>query len=200
VTNAGDGSPRIVETSHKWLAKYRDGNGLVVEVPTGCRDKTAAEQFLRQRRALTEAELIKLLDVARRRPLLDALTVRQGRDAGKRTAKLRPETIAKMEHRGREGALTYKTLVLTGLRKNELATLTVGQLDLDADPAYLTLDAADEKNREGNWIPLRHDLAADLRQWLTDKAKPYQDFARNAPTVAFDSETPKPAGMRQARR
>jgi len=41
-----------------------------------------------------------------------------------------------------------------------------GQLDLDADPACLTLDAADEKNRQGNSIPIRADLAADLRQWL----------------------------------
>ena len=58
--------------------------------------------------------------------------------------------------------MTYKTLVLTGLRKGELATLTVGQLDLDADPPYLTLDAADEKNREGSTIAIRPDLAADL--------------------------------------
>jgi len=65
----------------------------------------------------------------------------------------------------------YKTLVLTGLRKGELVSLTVKQLMLDADPAYLVLNAADEKNREGNSIPLRADLVADLRQWLADKAK-----------------------------
>ena len=67
--------------------------------------------------------------------------------------------------------MIYKTLVLTGLRKGELASLTVGQLVLDADPPFLVLDAADEKNREGSTIPLRADLAADLRQWLADKAK-----------------------------
>ena len=32
----------------------------------------------RQRRAMTEAELVKLLAVARERPLLDALTIRTG--------------------------------------------------------------------------------------------------------------------------
>ena len=57
--------------------------------------------------------------------------------------------------------MIYKTYLLTGLRKGELAALTVGQLELDAEPAYLMLDAADEKNREGNWLPLRSDLAAE---------------------------------------
>ena len=47
-TTGADGSPRIVATSRKWLAKYRNGDGLVVEVPTGCTDKTAAEQRLRE--------------------------------------------------------------------------------------------------------------------------------------------------------
>jgi integrase len=325
VTTAGDGTPRIVATSRKWLAKYRDGAGLLVEVPTGCADKAAAEQRLaelerqaervrcgtltpgegralshlqtpaadhleayrramvandrdgryivntmgqlrrlftecgfrlmrdlraepvvrwlekaraaglsartrnsyrvdlltfagwcvahdrlpsnpftrlpvadertdrrRQRRALTEAELVRLLDVARRRPLLDAMTVRRGKHRGEAVAELRPETVARLELLGRERALVYKTLVLTGLRKGELASLTVGQLDLDADPAFLTLDAADEKNREGNSVPLRSDLAADVRQWLNDKATARQDAARNAPTVAFDSKDQEP--------
>jgi len=326
VTTTGDGSPRIVSTSRKWLAKFRDAEGYVVEVPTGCTDKAAAQQRLRelerqaervragvvttaetkavshqqadiaehfagfidhrkakgkcsrpketlsqlrriaadcgfskltevdgdalerwlseqgeagmsagrrnkyrgtwvafcnwcirtgrlltnplatvgkadeaadvrrQRRALTETELTQLLGVARRRPLLDAMTVRRGKNAGKPVAKLRPETVARLELLGWERALIYKTLVLTGLRKGELTTLTVGQLDLDADPSYLTLDAADEKNREGNSIPLRSDLAADLRQWLDYKAKARQEAAGNAPTVPFDSEAAKPTG------
>jgi hypothetical protein len=46
VTTAADGSPQVGFTCRKWLAKYRDGAGLVVEVSAGCADKTAAEQFL----------------------------------------------------------------------------------------------------------------------------------------------------------
>jgi len=159
----------------------------------------------RQRRALTEDELRRLLDVAQRRPLAEygRLTVRKPKDqtdgkakrkrstwtklplsaedldaatdrARQRLAK-NPELVAAMESLGWERALIYKTLVLTGLRKGELASLAVGQLVLDADPAFLVLDAADEKNREGNSIPLRADLAADLRQWLADKAKAAQE-------------------------
>jgi hypothetical protein len=40
-----------------------------------------------------------------------------------------------------------------------------------------SLDAADEKNREGNNIPLRDDLAADLRDWLADKLNRLQKKA-----------------------
>jgi len=125
----------------------------------------------RHRRALTEAELVKLLDVARRRPLEDRLTVYKGPRKGERYAKLRPEVQRRLEQLGRERALIYKTLVLTGLRKGELASLTVGQLVLDADPPYLVLNAADEKNGEGSTIPLRADLAADLRDWIAQKTR-----------------------------
>src|SRR5262249_7966415 len=41
----------------------------------------------------------------------------------------------------------------------------------------LTLDVADEKNREGNDLPLREDLAADLRDWLADKLARLQQAA-----------------------
>ena len=144
----------------------------------------------RQRRALTEAELMRLLDVARRRPLLEAMTVRRGKQKGEAVGRLRENTRRRLERLGQERALIYKTLALTGLRKGELASITVGQCVLDADPAYLVLEAADEKNREGSTIPLRADLADDLRQWLADKATAVQDAAREAPTVRFDSKTP----------
>jgi len=147
----------------------------------------------RQRRALTEDELCRLLDVARRRPLLDTMTVRRGKRRGEAVAILREETRRRLEVLGWERALTYKTLVLTGLRKGELASITVGQLDLDSDPPCLILDAADEKNRQGSTIPLRADLAADLREWLAYRLETLQDAARNAPAVPFDPEAVRPS-------
>jgi integrase len=140
----------------------------------------------RQRRALDETELMRLLDVARRRPCLDAMMIRRGKHKGEAVGKLRDETRRRLERLGFERALIYKTLVLTGLRKGELASLTVGQVALDADPPYLVLEAADEKNREGSTLPLRTDLAADLRQWLADKATAFHEAARGSPTVQFD--------------
>ncbi len=132
----------------------------------------------RQRRAMTETELVRLLSVARERPLLDALTVRKGQRKGERYANVRPEVKERLRLLGRERALIYKTLVLTGLRKGELASLTVGQLHLDEAVPFAALDAADEKNRQGNEIPLRDDLASDLRQWLSDKLARLQGDAR----------------------
>jgi integrase len=134
----------------------------------------------RQRRAMAEDELVKLLAVARERPLLDALTVRRGPRKGERYANVSPEVRDRLALLGRERALTYKTLVLTGLRKGELASLTAAHLHLDDDLPHLTLDAADEKNREGSAIPLRDDLAADLRAWLADKLRRLQEEARQA--------------------
>jgi integrase len=130
---------------------------------------------------------MRLLDVARRRPLLDRMTVYRGKRKGEVYAKLRPEVQTRLERLGRERALIYKTLVLTGLRKGELASLTVGQLDLDAPTPSLVLKAADEKNRGGSTIPLR----ADLRGWLADKATALQEVAQRFPAVRFDSKHQK---------
>jgi integrase len=134
----------------------------------------------RQRRAMTEPELVRLLAVARERPLLEALTVRKGPRSGERYADVRPEVRERLQLLGRERALIYKTLVLTGLRKGELASLTVAHLRLDDAVPCLSLDAADEKNREGNEIPLREDLATDLRDWLADKLRRLQVEARQS--------------------
>jgi integrase len=120
----------------------------------------------RVRRAMAEAELVQLLGVARGRPLLEAMTVRKGKRKGEAYAKPRDETKANLERLGWERVLTYKTLILTGLRKGELASLTVGQLYLDADLAYIDLHAADEKYRQGSAIMLRDDPVPDLRQRL----------------------------------
>jgi len=82
-----------------------------------------------------------------------------------------PSLISELERTGRERALIYKTLFLTGLRKGELASLTIGQVVLDGPRPHFILEAADEKNRQGSPIPLRRDLADDLRGWLATVAQ-----------------------------
>ena len=107
----------------------------------------------RQRRSMDEPELVKLLAVARDRPLLDALTVRKGPRRGERYANVRPEVRERLELLGRERALTYKTLVLTGLRKGELASLTVAHLRLDEPVPYLTLTLGMRRTGKGTTSP-----------------------------------------------
>ena len=123
----------------------------------------------RKRRALNEDELRRLLDMTRRRPLEEVMTIRRGPNKGQLKANIRPEVRERLKRLGRERALIYKTMALTGLRKNELATLTIGCLELDADPPHLILDPNNEKNGEGNSLPLRTDLAEDLRAWIAEK-------------------------------
>ncbi len=172
----------------------------------------------RQRRALTEAELRRLLHVARARPLAEygreTVKLPPDKGEGRRTwtkAPLtidtidaaanracdalaeRPDFIAKLEHAGRERALIYKALVLTGLRKGELASLTVGQLELDGPTAYATVEAADEKAGRGADVPLRADLVGDLRQWLADRLEAVRRDARagnDAIPVKLPADTP----------
>jgi len=122
----------------------------------------------RQRRSLTESELKRLLDAAQRRPLDDALRVQRGPRKGELVANLSPERRAVLKRLGRERALIYKTMVLTGLRKGELASITIGQCHLDGDAPYIELAAADEKNGEGATVPVRVDLAHELRGWILE--------------------------------
>ncbi len=157
------------------------------------RDESADRR--RQRRALTEDELRRLLYAARWRSLaeygrasvklagvaertdkrsrrtwvkapLTADTLPGALARARETLAGRPAMVAELERRGRERALIFKALVLTGLRKGELASLTIGQLELDGPVAYAVLRAADEKAGRGADIPIRADLAADLRAWI----------------------------------
>jgi integrase len=132
----------------------------------------------RVRRSMTEDELGRLLDIARRRPLLEACTVRKGPRKGERYGEVRPEVRRSRELLGRERALIYKTLLLCGLRKAELTALTVGQVYLDSPVPFVRLNAAAEKNKEGSELVLRDDLAGDLRGWLADKLARLQEEAR----------------------
>ncbi len=152
----------------------------------------------RQRRSLTELELIRLLEMARWRPLAEfgresisatGASITSGNGTSKRSnwkktaltldtlhtaverareaLKDNPDFVIGLERLGRERALIYKTLVLTGLRKGELASLTVAHLELEGPTPYAVLNAADEKNRQGSSVPLRSDLAEDLRDWIS---------------------------------
>lgn len=157
-----------------------------------------------QRRALTQEELVRLLRVARLRPLAEygRETVSGGKAASKKSRSTwtraalsyeqidgavdrarealeeNPLLIAELESEGRKRALVYKALALTGLRKGELASLTVAQLELDGPVAYAVLNPEDEKNRQGSSIPLRADLAAELKAWMDERLARLQSECR----------------------
>ena len=158
-----------------------------------------------KRRALTEDEINRLLYVARRRPLAEfgrpTLRLPDAETRGRRkwtkqaltldnlepcleraraTLADNPQFLARQERLGWERMLIYKTLLLTGLRKGELASLTVGDLDLSPEAgrvARLTIRAIEAKAGESAEIPLRADLAENLRAWLDDRLRTVQSVA-----------------------
>ena len=152
----------------------------------------------RERRALSEAELQRLLVVAELRPLADygrAVVKRPKEDRKKKRdtwirEKLTPDTIAEccekarqalqkkpeyiahLEKLGRERRLIYLTAVLTGLRRGELEQLTWRDLSLDGPKAWLTVRAAVAKNGEAATLPIHSDLAVELGTWRVEQGEP----------------------------
>ncbi len=122
----------------------------------------------RRARALTEAELGRLLEAARTRPIGDATTIRRGINKGLLLANIADDRREELERLGHERALIYKTLVLTGLRANELRTLECRDLSF-GDIPFIRLRHANEKNRKGASLAMRSDLAVDLRAWTKDR-------------------------------
>ena len=169
--------------------------GRLVANPFGrLRKLDEADDVRRQRRALTTDELRRLLTVARLRPVaefgrptirvVDAGRPRASRATWKRAPltidtieaaaaagrdRVRPDVAARLDAAGRERALVYAVLVTTGLRRGELAALTVADVLLDNDPPVIVLPGADAKNGQRATLPLRADVAAELRAWIEDR-------------------------------
>lgn len=150
----------------------------------------------KKRRALTEDEMARLLKSTHLRPLAEygRQTIRLPKEKrkGRRTWKrepltpdnldaavtrakeileVEPDLIDDLLWQGKERALVYKVLALTGLRKSELASITIAQLWLDEKHPYLELKASDEKSGRGSQTPLRADLASELREFLVEKRR-----------------------------
>lgn len=128
----------------------------------------------RDRRALTEDELNRLLRAAAERPAHDLKVIRRGKRTGQLEAKVSEETLQEAEHKGRHRRLMYLFLVLTGLRKGELEQLKWSDIDIDDKQSWLTVRAAVSKNSKTETIPIREDLAKELRAWRDD-SKPQSD-------------------------
>jgi len=179
-----------------WLVE----SGRLVANPFDRLCKTAgvdeSDDKRRQRRALTADELRRLLTVARLRPVAEhgRATVRVVDDArpaksratwlkapltadsvveaaGRGRGRLRPDVAERLDRLGRERALLYAVLVTTGLRRKELASITVGDVLLDEERPVIRLRAADAKNGEAALLPLRPDVAAALREWIDERTE-----------------------------
>jgi integrase len=110
-------------------------------------------------------------------PLADAKTDRRRKRRALSEDELERLIAAARERGGEERALTYKLVELTGLRRGELSSLKLSQAELDGPSPRLRLEARDAKNRWSATIPLRHDLAEDLRAGLATRLAKCQEAA-----------------------
>ena len=80
--------------------------------------------------------------------------------------------------RGLDGStrsMLYRVATMTGIRANELASLTSGSFDLTADTPTVTIEAGYSKHRREDVLPIHPDLAARLRQWFTERERAQDD-------------------------
>ena len=134
---------RAIKQFSRWL--WRDGR---------LRDDTLAHlsgynvklDRRHDRRALTDDELVRLIDAAEHGAIVGGLS-------------------------GPERALLYQLAVGTGFRASEVRSLTPESFDLDADPPTITVEAGYSKRRRCDEQPIRTDLAELLRPYLADKLK-----------------------------
>ncbi len=142
----------------------------------------------RKRRALPLDQLQRLLDAARTRPLDEARIIRKGVRKGQSGAQVKPAVQARLERIGRQRALLYLTALHTGLRRGELASLRVNDLNLDAPSPFLELDGSRTKNKQTALQPIRADLAAELKSWIADTGKHSTDKVFVVPSSTMVSK------------
>ena len=115
---------------------------LVANPLRGMERLNAETDIRHPRRALTPDEVFRLVDATRK--------------SGKRIQMLSPELRAR----------AYLFSYLTGLRKQEMASLTPGSFRLDDSPATVTIAAKSSKHRRKDVLPLHPELVVQLRNWL----------------------------------
>jgi integrase len=73
--------------------------------------------------------------------------------------------------RGEDRAIVYRLAAFTGLRAQEIASLTPQSFALDADPPTVSVEACYSKHRRRDVLPLAEDLCARLRAYLAQRRR-----------------------------
>lgn len=146
----------------KQFCRWMEKNGRAMSVPLAHVDKQNADTDRRYvRRPMSIAEMVALV----------------------RTTRLSTTVCNKAG--GPERALIYHLALETGLRRNEIRTLTAGMFKLDTDRATLTVEASNTKNRRVFTFQLQSELAAALRLHLASKLPTARAFGIGRYTAAM---------------
>lgn len=117
------------------------------------------------RRAESEANIMKLLQSAKDRPLAKFEEKCLKRKAPQ-DGKINNAAKKLLELKGYGRALLYKTAVLTGLRAKELRKIKVHFLETDADQPKLFAPRTITKNKKDAVFHLRMEFAEELANWV----------------------------------
>lgn len=145
-----DAGRLAVQTTNYYIAAAKQFGRWVMESDRLARNPFAGMTKLNAavdrrvvRRALTDAELSLLIDT----------TAKSGREF--------------RELAGEDRAMLYAVAAFTGLRAGELASLTLGSIDLDN--GTVVVEAAYSKRRRQDELPLHPSLIERLAPWLAAK-------------------------------
>jgi len=145
----GKGAVRInnILTHFKSFTRWMLTQGRIAVDPMVQVSKLNAKVNRRhERRALTDAEIVRLLDVTAGGPVRFGLT-------------------------GPQRAMLYRIALETGLRRSELRSLTPESFDLtDGDKPTVGIRAAYAKNRRADTLPIRPELASAVAEYVRELA------------------------------
>ncbi|CAN5710352.1 hypothetical protein BH23PLA1_BH23PLA1_35790 [soil metagenome] len=113
----------------------------------------AATDRRHERRALTEAEAVAVIQAAERGGIVEGMT-------------------------GPDRAMLYRVALGTGLRAGELRSLTTEGFRLDEDPPVIVCEAGYTKNGSKAEQPITNALATILRPWIAGKPPGRPVFAK----------------------
>ena len=111
------------------FAKWAHDNHRIERDPlTGLQKaEHTRDDAVHPRRGLAPEEIARLLDATLRRPEIELLTIRTGKNQGKLEAKVRPRMLERARAIGKRRHLAYLFIVWTGLRRSEAMKLELAR-------------------------------------------------------------------------
>ncbi len=163
---------RAMKMFSRWLHRDRRSNeDRLLHLST----KNTEADRRRVRRPMSPEELALLIKKTKKSPLAHGLS-------------------------GPQRVMIYLIAAYTGLRRNEIASITRQSFDFSSRPATLTIEAGYSKRRRRDVIPLRSDLADLVKNWLTERednrAEPHLFPIAGKRTAEMLQDDLKTAGIR----
>ena len=176
VKGSGGNRKKHLSAISIWVAWLLKKDRIATD-PLARIDVPTSGKKTKERRALAVPLIQKLLDAARRRPLA-AFIERYG-------SEVRENVQAKLERRGRERALVYKTAVFTGLRLGEIAALRPCHFELGRKPfPRVEIPGKLTKNNQQARLLLVPSFAVELADWIKETGKKPDDPLFHVPQAS----------------